>query len=160
VTAGHFPHLGLGHAAQREERVRKLLLGEAEEKVGLVLGEVCRALEDPAPARGVVLVHGVVAGGDAAGADGARSLKQLVELEVVIAERARDGRTPSQVFADEGTYDVLFEALFLVDDVVGDAEVISHAAGVVYIIQGAAAAGLGRFRYAMLAGQAGLVPEL
>jgi hypothetical protein len=73
-TACHFAHLGLGHAAEREERAGELLLGEAEEEVGLVLGQIGGALEDPALAGRVVLVDGVVAGGDAVGADGARGL--------------------------------------------------------------------------------------
>ncbi len=62
--------------AQRKERVGELLLGEAEKEVGLVLGEIGGALENPAAALGVVLVDCVVAGGDAAGADGARGLEQ------------------------------------------------------------------------------------
>ena len=61
----HFAHLGLGHVAEREEGVRELRLREAEEEVGLVLGEVGGALEDPALAHGIVFVDGVVAGGDA-----------------------------------------------------------------------------------------------
>ena len=69
--------LGLGQAAEREERVRELLLREAEEEVGLVLGQICGPLENPALARRVVLVDGVVAGGDAVGADGAGGLQKL-----------------------------------------------------------------------------------
>src|SRR5271170_6833109 len=59
----------LGVAAERKESARELLLGEAEEEIGLVLAGVGGALEDPAAALGVVLVAGVVAGGDAVGAD-------------------------------------------------------------------------------------------
>jgi hypothetical protein len=43
-----------------------------------------------------------VAGGDAAGADGARGLEQLVELEVVVAERAGNRRAAGEVLVDEG----------------------------------------------------------
>ncbi len=61
-----FAYLGLGHAAEREEGVSKLLLREAEEEVGLILGEVGRALEDPTAADRIVFVDCVMAGGDAA----------------------------------------------------------------------------------------------
>ena len=54
--------------AEREERVGELLLGEAEEEPGLILGEVGWALENPAAARGVVFVYSVMAGGDTLGA--------------------------------------------------------------------------------------------
>ena len=108
----------------------------------------------------VVLVDGVVPGGDAAGADGARGLEQLVELEVVVAERARDRRASGEVLADEGPHNVLLEALFLVDDVVGDAEVLGDASCVVDIVERAAAAGLGSVGYPVLAGEARLIPEL
>ena len=60
-----FAYLGLGHAAEREERVSKLLLRQAEEEVGLVLREVGRALEDPTAAHRIEFVDGVMAGGDA-----------------------------------------------------------------------------------------------
>ena len=111
-------------------------------------------------ARGIVLVDRVVAGGDAAGADGARGLQQLIELEMVVAERAGNRRAPGEILADERPDHILLEALFLVDDVVGNAEVLGHAARVVHVIERTAAAGLGRVGNAVLAGQAGLVPEL
>ena len=113
----------------------ELLLGEAEEEISLVLGEVGGALEDPSCARRVVFVDRVVAGGDAVGADGAGGLKQLVELEVVVAERARDGRAPGEIFVDEGADDIVLEALLLVDDVIGDAQVLGDAAGVVDVVE-------------------------
>ena len=94
------------------------------------------------------------------GADGARGLEQLVELEVVVAQRAGDGRAAGEVLVDEGPHDIALEALLLVDDVVGNAQVLGDAAGVVDIIERTAAAGLGRVGDAVLAGQAGLVPKL
>ena len=69
VLAGEFADLGLGHVAERKDRAAQLLLGQAEEKISLVLARVGGALEQPAAA-GVVESHaGVVAGGDALGAD-------------------------------------------------------------------------------------------
>jgi hypothetical protein len=118
------------------------------------------ALENPAAARRVVLVDGVVAGGDALGADGAGGLEQSIELEVVVAERAGNGRAAVQILVDKGADDILLEALLLVDDVIGNSEVLGDAAGVVDVIERAAAAGLGRVGDAVLAGEARLVPEL
>ena len=79
---------------------------------------------------------------------------------MVVAERAGNRRAPGEILADEWPDNILLETLFLVDDVVGNAEVFGHAAGVIDVIQRTAAAGLGRVGDAVLAGQAGLVPEL
>jgi hypothetical protein len=84
---------------------------------------------------------------------------KLVELEVVVAERAGNRRAAGEVLATKGGPHPL-EALLLVDDVVGNAQVLGHAAGVVHIVQRAAAAGLRRVGNAVLAGQPRLVPEL
>ena len=138
---------------------RELLLREAEEEVGLVLGLVGGAGEDPAAAGLVVMVAGVVAGGDAVGADLAGGGEELVELEVVVAEGAGDGRAAGEVLVDEGADDLGLEAGLLVDEVVGDVELLGYAAGVVDVVDGAAAAldGLG---HAFVSGEAALVPEL
>jgi hypothetical protein len=164
VPAGNLAHLGLGQATEREERARQLLLGEAEEEIGLILGQVGGALENPAPtprvACSIVLVDRVVAGGDAAGADRARGLEQLVELQVVVAERAGDGRAPGQVFGHKGPDHIALEPLLLVDDVIGNAKVLGDAAGVVDVVQGTAAARLRRIGNSMLARQPRLVPQL
>ena len=160
TVAGDVADLGLGEMAERKKRTRELWLGEAEEEVGLVLCSISRPLQDPPPAAGVVFIDGVVAGGDTAGADAAGGLNEGIELEVVVAERAGDGRAAMEILVDEGADDVLLEAGLLVDDVVGDAEVLGYAAGVVDIIEGAAAAGLGSIRDAVLAREARLVPEL
>ena len=121
--------------AQRKERVRQLLLGQAEEKVGLVLGQIGGALENPAAARRVELVHGVVAGGDAVGADGACGLEQLVELEMVVAERTGNGRASGQILGDKGPDHIPFEALLLIDDVIRNVQVLGDAARVVNIVE-------------------------
>ena len=138
---------------------RELVLREAEEEVGLVLRLVGGAGEDPAAAGFVVVVAGVVAGGDAVGADLAGGDEELVELEVVVAEGAGDGRASGEVLGDEGPDDLGFEAVLLVDEVVGDVELLGYSAGVVDVVDGAAAAldGLG---HALVAGEAALVPEL
>ena len=65
-------------------------------------------------------------------------LQKLIELEVVVAERAGNGRAPGEVLAHEGADHVGLEALFLVDDVVGNAEVLGDTARIVDIIERAA----------------------
>src|SRR5271163_3372611 len=78
---------------------------------------------------------------------------------MVVAERAGDGGSSGEILLDEGTDDITLEALLMVDDVVGDVEVLGDAAGVIHVVDGAAAAEhlLG---HALLAGEAALVPEL
>jgi len=160
ALASHFADLGFGELAEREKGAGKLLLGETEEEVRLILCQVGGPLENPALAGGVVFIDRVVAGGDAACADGAGRLDERVELEVVVAERAGNGRASVEILVDEGTNDVALEAVLLVDDVVRNSQVLGYAAGVVYVIQRTAAAGLGSVWNAVPSGEAGLVPEL
>jgi len=96
-----------------------------------------------AAACGVVLVDRIVAGGDAISADGARGLEQLVELEVVVAERTGNGRAPGEVLGDKGADNILLKALLLVDDVVGNLEVLGHAPRVIHVVKRTTAARLG-----------------
>ena len=105
------------------------------------------------------MVAGVVAGGDAVGADLAGGDEELVELEVVVAEGAGDGGAAGEVLGDEGLDDFGFEAVLLVDDVVGDVELLGYVACVVDVVDGAAAA-LDGFGHAFVSGEAALVPEL
>ena len=105
------------------------------------------------------MVAGVVAGGDAVGADLTGGDEELVELEVVVAESARDGSAAGEVFADEGLDHLGFEAVLLVDDVVRDVQLLGYVASVVDVVDGAAAA-LDGFGHAFVSCQAALVPEL
>ncbi len=97
--------------------------------------------------------------GDTVGSDLARGGEELVELEVVVAEGAGDGGSACEVLGDEGAHDLGLEAGLLVDEVVGDVELLGYAAGVVDIIYRTASAlyGLG---HAFVSGEAALVPEL
>ena len=137
----------------------ELVLREAEEEVGLVLGVISGAGEDPALAGFVEVIARVVAGGDAVGADLSGGDEELIELEVVIAEGAGDGRAAGEVLADEGLYDFGFEAVLLIDDIVRDVQLLGYVACVVDVVNAAAAAldGLG---HAFVSGEAALVPEL
>ena len=81
------------------------------------------------------------------------NLRWLLQSEQGIGVR------PARYSLDEGADDVALEALLLVDDVIGDAEVLGDAAGVVDVVDRAAAA-LHLLGHALLAGETALVPEL
>lgn len=138
---GELADFGLDHGAEGEEGAGELGLGEAPEEVGLVFGGVGGAEELVAVEGGVEADLGVVAGGDFIGADAVGHFEELVELDEVIAEGAGDGCFAGDVIGDEGFDDVVLEGLFEVDDVEGDAEGLGDEAGVVDIVEGAAAAG-------------------
>ncbi len=111
MVGGHGADGRLLHFAEGEERAGELLLGEAEEEVGLILAAVGGAGEDPAAAGFVVAIARVVAGGDALGADLAGGEEELIELEVVVAEGAGDGGAAGEVLGYEGLDDLSFEAI-------------------------------------------------
>jgi hypothetical protein len=77
-------------------------LSETKQKIRLVFGLVGWAGENPAAADFVEVVAGVVAGGDAVGADLAGGDEELVELEVVVAEGAGDGVRPARYSLTKG----------------------------------------------------------
>src|ERR1700683_4608924 len=145
---------------QRKQRMCQLLLREAKEKIGLVLGQIRRALENPSPARGIEFVDGVVAGGDVFGADAASRREQLVELEMVVAKRAGNRRASGQLLIDKRANHVALESLFLIYNVIRNAKVFGNTPRIVQVVERAAAPRLGRIGNAMLACEASLVPEL
>ena len=155
---GEIAHFGLRHRAEREEGAGELVLREAEEEIGLVLAVIDATAHLPAAAGGVEGDAGVVAGGDALGADAVGHVEKLVELDEVVAEGAGDGRAAGEVLVDEGLDDLALEALFEVDDVVGNAELLGDAAGVVDVVERAAASGCAALGNEI--GQAALVPQL
>ena len=159
VLAREFANFGLGHSAERKQCSAKLLLRKSEEKVSLIFRLIGGTLEQPAADLVVVSDLGVVAGGNLVGSDLAGDDEKLIELEVIVAEAAGDGRASREILFDKGANDIALEALFVVDDVVGDAESFGDAAGVVDVIDGAAAA-LDGFGHAGVAGETALVPEL
>jgi len=83
----------------------------------------------------------------------------LIELDVIVAEGARDGGAAGEVIGDEGLDDVGLETGLLVDEVVRDVELFGDAAGVVDVVDGAATA-LDLFGHAVVSSEPALVPEL
>jgi len=105
------------------------------------------------------MVARVVTGSDAVGSDLTRRQEELVELQMVVTEGAGNRGSSVQVLVDEGTDDVRLEALLLIDDVVRDAELLGYGAGVVDVVEGAAAP-LDGFGHSFVTGETTLIPEL
>ena len=87
----------------------------------------------------VVADAGVVAGGDAVGADLAGGGEELIELHVIVAEGARNRSAAFEVIVDERADYGVFEFALEVHDVERDAEMFGYAAGVVDVVDRAAA---------------------
>ena len=142
APGGLLAHRGLARVAQREQRVRELVLVEHAEHVGLVLAVVDRAVHlDEAVVAGAQL--GVVAGGDGVEAEGQRPVEHGGELDLLVAAQARVGRAAGGVLVHEVLDHVLVEAVGEVPDVERDADDVGRAAGVVAVLDRAAAAGAG-----------------
>ena len=86
MFAGNLTHARLLVLAEWEKRMRKLLLGKSEEKIGLVLAGIGRPLEDPPAAFGIIMIACIVARRNHVSADLPRCQQQLIELQVVVAE--------------------------------------------------------------------------
>src|ERR1700751_5232402 len=78
---------------------------------------------------------------------------------MIVAEAARNGRSPGNIFLDKRTNDIPLETLLVIDDVIRNPNLLSHAAGVVDVVQRTAAS-LHGLRHALAPGEAALVPEL
>ncbi len=78
---------------------------------------------------------------------------------MIVAEAARDRRPPGQIFLNKWPHHVSLKPLLVIDHVIGDADLLRHAAGIVNIVERAAASlhGLG---HALVSGETALVPEL
>ena len=117
---------GFFHASQRREGVLELILTKAEKEIRLVLAGVATFAED-----GVVLVmvnDRVVSGGDEVGAERAGFCAEVAELEVFVAHYARVRCATFFVFAGEVIDDDFFEIVGLIDNIVGDAQLVGDAA--------------------------------
>ena len=99
-----------------------------------------------------------MAGGDAVGADLPRGGEQLVELHVVVAERARNRRAAFEIIVDERADHVVFEFALEIHHVERNAEMLGDAARVVDVVDRAAAMLRGAARFFLR--QAALIPEL
>jgi hypothetical protein len=115
AAARFVAHLLLGQGADREQRMGELLLGEAEEEVGLVLGAIRRDGEHQAVEG--LYDAGIMAGRDLGGAQPTGMVPERTELDRFVATDAGIGRLPLLVAGDEAVDDVPPELLLHIDHV-------------------------------------------
>src|SRR5947208_16127019 len=98
-------------------------------------------------------------GGDAVGANLPSDNKQLVKLQVIVAEATGDGRASRKILLDERAHHITLKPLFVIDHVIRNADRFSHAARIVNVVQGAAPP-LDRLGHSLVSSEPALVPEL
>src|ERR1700733_25853 len=98
--AGQVANLRLSHIAERKQRVAELILSETKQKIGLILGGIRWTLKQPASGLVIELNSGVVAGGQRVRANLLRHDQQLIKLQMVVAQAARNGCAPRQILLD------------------------------------------------------------
>src|SRR5438105_4816582 len=85
--------------------------------------------------------------------------QQLVKLQVIVAETARNWRTAREIFIHKWAYDVSFEAFLMVDYVIRNPQLLGNLAGIVDVFDRAASP-LHLLRHSLSTGQPSLIPEL
>src|SRR5215471_13670696 len=103
MLARQLPNLRLVHVAQREARADELLLGQAKQEVGLILRRIGGATQQPAVAIGIELAQSVVAGGQEIGADLPCRNEQLIKLQMIVAQAARDRSPAGEILLNKRT---------------------------------------------------------
>src|SRR5690606_2676703 len=122
---------------ERKAQLAELGLTHPVQKVALVLARVPRPqeLDTTLP----LVEPRVVTRRDALGAEPLGQGEELGELDASIAAHARARRSPGQVVFDERLDDGLGEELASIEGVMGDAELVRDAPGVVQVFRRAAA---------------------
>jgi hypothetical protein len=100
-----------------------------------------------------------MSGGEQIGADLLCRDQKLIELQVIVAEAAGNGCAPGEIFVNEWTYHVSLKPVLMIYDVVGNSEMLGYMAGIINVVQRAAAP-TDLLRHAFASGQSPLVPEL
>src|ERR1700716_864394 len=78
---------------------------------------------------------------------------------MVVAEAARNWRASGEILLDKWLHYIALEAVFVIDDVIGDAQSFGDAACIVDVVERAASA-LYCLGHAFVSRQSSLVPEL
>ena len=133
---GDVAHLGLFDAGQGKAQEIELVARRGEQEIALVAVKIGAAAHRHAS--GVVRAADIVAGGHGLGAEILRRRQQVVELDRLIAADARHRRFAAQVAVGEFLDDGVAEAAFIVEDIMGDADLFGGDAGVVNVLAGAA----------------------
>src|SRR5208283_3640461 len=85
--------------------------------------------------------------------------QELVELEVVVAQAARNRRAARKILFNKRPHHLAFEALLLIYHVIRNPDAFSHAARIVDVVEGAAAPS-DLLRHSPVTRQSALVPQL
>ena len=145
ASRGLLAHGRLGGVAEREQRVAQLLLVEHPEHVRLVLAVVDRPVHLDQPVLAGAQLR-VVAGRDRVEPQPERPVEHGGELDLLVAPQARVGCPAGGVLVHEVLDHVVVEPLGEVPDVERDADHVGGPAGVVGVLDRAAAAGAGAVR--------------
>src|SRR5438034_1480752 len=97
MLACQLAHFGLRHTAKRKQRAAELLLRQAKKEIRLVLRAIGWALQQPSPARLIKLHTRIVSCRDCIGPNLLRHREQLIELQMIVAETARNRRASREI---------------------------------------------------------------
>src|SRR4051812_8745652 len=93
------------------------------------------------------------------GADLLRSNKELIKLQVIVAETTRNWRTAGEIFINKRAHYISLEALLVVHNVIRNPKMLGYMASVVNVLDGAASP-LHLLRHSLPPGESSLIPEL
>ena len=137
-VAGELARRVLLQIAKREAQEAELLARGREQEIALVaLGIAAPVKLEAGPAR---LAPHIMAGGERRGAELLGGLQQVAELDLLIAGDARHRRLAGEIAVGERVHHVLREPRLIVEHVMGNAESLRHAAGILNVLAGAAGA--------------------
>ena len=128
-------HFALGHGAQRKHQRGKLRARRGKQEVALVAIAVAGPIEFGSGRTCPQL--DIMPGGEHLGVELLHRGQQLVELDLLVAGDTRNRRLAGNIAFGEGLHDRRLEALLVVQDVVGDAELVGHPARIVNVLAGA-----------------------
>jgi len=135
---GQRPHRVLVPGAQREAQEVELRARGGEQEIALVARAIDRAAQFGA-GRSLASAH-VVAGGQGVGTELARGGQQVAELDRLVAADAGNRRLAAHIGVGEVVDHLGAKAALVVQDIMRDAEVVGHVAGVVHVLPGATGA--------------------
>ena len=96
---GAAPDLDLGELTERKQSFRERARADAVQKIALIL-RLIAPLEEPG-AGGAVVEPGVMAGGDAVGAEAVHVFQADAELDLAVAEHVRVRRATCRIFTQK-----------------------------------------------------------
>src|SRR5207253_11461537 len=97
VTMRQLAHLRLAQVTERKPGLAELFLSEAKEEITLIAGMVRSAQQTPALAGRVELNSRIVTSSHGICAPLARRRQQLIKLQVIVAQSARNRRVAGQI---------------------------------------------------------------